>query len=373
MIYFLLDKNNSFTIRNYQKYRGHDIAHKIGIVLYPDLEKLNGLEATTLIFSDLDRLNSKQLERVKQIANQIKQKHPDLKLINSPEGVMLRYDLLKTLFKNGINSFNVYRLNEPRKEIQFPVFLREENNHTGALTGLIYSEKQLGKHIIAKVLLGYLRKKLLIVEYCNISNVKGLSNKYSAVNLNGKIVPRYFEISKNWMVKSDDATADFPVEFKIEKYWEFLNSNPHEKWLQNIFKLSGINYGRIDYSIKDENKKQLNEVWEINLNPAYYGNPKRMYGEMDKIYQFSHNLMKEEYLKLDSGVSTIINIEIPKGTGKMLKQIFFMEAIRIFHNNFNTKLKFFKGMVKILIGVSNLLASFIVLCSISSHSSKTKS
>ena len=64
MIYFLLDKTNSFTIQNYKSYRGKDISDRIEIILYEEIEKLNNLEATTLIFSDLDRLNTLQLQKV---------------------------------------------------------------------------------------------------------------------------------------------------------------------------------------------------------------------------------------------------------------------------------------------------------------------
>ena len=42
-----------------------------------------------------------------------------------------------------------------------------------------------------------------------------------------------------------------------------MQTNPHEAELRAIFKLARIDYGRIDYGIKDG---QI-QVWEINTNP----------------------------------------------------------------------------------------------------------
>jgi hypothetical protein len=44
-----------------------------------------------------------------------------------------------------------------------------------------------------------------------------------------------------------------------------MKQNPHEKSLNNVFDLAGINYGRIDYSIL--HGKPV--VWEINTNPHF--------------------------------------------------------------------------------------------------------
>lgn len=360
MIYFLLDKTNSFTIRNYKSYRGRDISDRIGIILYEEIEMLNNLEATTIIFSDLDRLTHVQLQKVRMLAEKLEIKYPELHILNDPRKVKRRYDLLRAMFSEGINSFNVYRLNENLDNITYPVFLREENNHTGSLTKLIFSEKELKRNMVAKRLLGYSGKDLLVVEYCNVYNKQGISNKYSAVNLNGRIVPRYFELSKGWMVKSDDAFADVPVEKKVSEYWKFLTENPHKDILEKVFTIAGISYGRIDYSIKDTDGQKI-EVWEINLNPAYYGANRTYHPEINKIYDYSHIKMKEEFLSLDSAKPCRIRDVVSLDLGKQLKPDYWKERLRIFHNHLSTKQKFLKLVVNLLTGLSYSVAYVIVL------------
>jgi hypothetical protein len=45
---------------------------------------------------------------------------------------------------------------------------------------------------------------------------------------------------------------------------DFVQSNPHERQIREIFALARIDYGRIDYSFKNGRI----QVWEINTNPG---------------------------------------------------------------------------------------------------------
>jgi hypothetical protein len=45
---------------------------------------------------------------------------------------------------------------------------------------------------------------------------------------------------------------------------DYVFANPHEAQLAEIFRVGGVEYGRIDYSIKDGRV----QTWEINLNPT---------------------------------------------------------------------------------------------------------
>ena len=44
---------------------------------------------------------------------------------------------------------------------------------------------------------------------------------------------------------------------------EYLQSNPHAKWLRESLASAKISYGRIDYGLRDSKP----QVWEINTNP----------------------------------------------------------------------------------------------------------
>jgi len=45
---------------------------------------------------------------------------------------------------------------------------------------------------------------------------------------------------------------------------EYVTTNPHQKQLSEIFELAQVEYGRIDYAMKDGRV----QTWEINLNPT---------------------------------------------------------------------------------------------------------
>ena len=58
----------------------------------------------------------------------------EARVLNHPTTSMRRYELLRTLFERGDSSFNVYRLTECRQPQRWPVFIREENEHTHNMT-----------------------------------------------------------------------------------------------------------------------------------------------------------------------------------------------------------------------------------------------
>ena len=51
----------------------------------------------------------------------------------------------------------------------------------------------------------------------------------------------------------------------------YCETNPHEAWIREIFRLARIDYGRIDYGMLDGKP----QVWEINTNPTIGRGPNR--------------------------------------------------------------------------------------------------
>ena len=170
------------------------------------------------------------------------------------------YDLLQKLFDEGINRFKAVRGSEPLESLHYPVFVREENQHNGSLTPLIHSRSDLVRELKSLRLQGFPCRDLLVVEFCDTSDQDGVFRKYAAFIVGGEIIPRHVIFSRHWNVKNPDLVDPHLAEVQEE----YLGTNPHQAWLRETFKLSGIEYGRIDYSLM-ENKLQ---VWEINTNPA---------------------------------------------------------------------------------------------------------
>ena len=144
MIHLLLTELNSFTFRNYLKTRGKGLSDRINLIYYNDLSSLKNITTGTFIFSDLDLLNKNQLQITKHIYNQLAQKQPSIRILNNPNKVLCRYELLQAMHNTGINRFRVLPAIESRdawESLRYPVFIKEENQHTGSLSNLINSAK----------------------------------------------------------------------------------------------------------------------------------------------------------------------------------------------------------------------------------------
>jgi len=360
MIHFILARNNSNTIKKYLGKRGRSIASVIRIIYYDDLKELLNLKTSAIIFSDFDRLNSFQLEEVKKIFTQIKVKYPQLILINDPSKVKLRFELLKQLKKTGINNYDVFRSIEPLVNLSYPVFLREENNHTGALSELIYDFKSLEKNILALNLQGYPTKNLLAVEYANVVTTGGIYKKYSALKVMDNIYPRQLDYNMHWMVKSNICFDTYPVEDYLKEFEIYMNENPHKDWLDQIFNIAGIDYGRIDYGVYEG--KPI--VWEINLNPDY-GNRKRNRVEqqkelVDRIRDEFHVKLLNKFSEIDAHEDTHIELEISERVLKTMKTSNLVLFWEKFHNLYKTKKPIFQKLVRFVRAFSLVIAQFLL-------------
>lgn len=260
MIFYLVTKEANYTMDQYMRSWGSSPGSRMQIVLYEDLPRLRILEPGTYIFSDLERLSPPRLKIACEVWKALSEGGARVRLLNDPSRVLCRYDLLRKLFDDGKNCFKAIRASESLASLHYPVFVREENQHNGSLTAKIYNQSELVREVRSLRLQGYRRQNLLVVEFCDTSDSAGVFRKYSAFIIGGEILPRHVIFSCHWDVKKPDL-LDPHLDREQEDY---LRTNPHKSWLTETFNLSGIEYGRIDYSLMG-NKPQ---VWEINTNPT---------------------------------------------------------------------------------------------------------
>jgi hypothetical protein len=103
-------------------------------------------------------------------------------------------------------------------------------------------------------------RDLIVVEFCDTADSAGVFNKYSAFVIGDRIVPAHIDSSCEWVVKDTDLIS--PDISQRER--EYIEANPHEAWLRDTFALAHVDYGRMDYGIKEGRP----QVWEINTNPV---------------------------------------------------------------------------------------------------------
>ena len=258
-IYYISKKEHAYTMNIYLQDWGKGLENKIELLAYEDIFAEEAFIPGVYIFTDVDRLTNAQMKLVSGIWNQLNSDKTGFLTLNHPAKTMDRYRLLKKLYEKGINSFDVFKLNEFKLPIKKPVFIRTIQDHTGSFTQLIDNDSDYNEIIGTILTKGYNPADLMIVEYCETLSTQGLYKKYSAFVIGDLVIPRHLIFSENWILKYPDL-----LEPKLlEEENEYLKNNPHEKEILEVFKLSNTEYGRIDYSIPDGKL----EVWEINTNP----------------------------------------------------------------------------------------------------------
>ncbi len=207
------------------------------------------------IFSDLERLSPEATKKAEAWLGKL---GASTMVLNHPRLSLRRYDLLRSLYELGRNSFQVYR--KTTDDLCFPAFVRSEREHTGALSALVRDRNELTAALMKAALAPATRgQALLVVEFCDTS-ADGIFHKYSAFRVGDAIIPRHLFFGKNWCLKKPELQTQRTLELERA----YLATNPHADRLRTIFDIADIEYGRIDYSMVGDRM----EVWEINTNPV---------------------------------------------------------------------------------------------------------
>ena len=265
MIWYIVTKRHAYTLRRYLRTWGRPLVERFGIATYEALLADPTTEAPpgTYIFSDIERLSPTDAVRAAEARDSILEQVADARILNHPTRSMRRYELLRTLFERGDNTFNAYRLAEGHQPQRWPVFIREEHEHTKNLTKLLYSPEELRVAVAGLDARGVSREDKLVVEFCDTRDDQGLFCKHSAFLIGERMIPRDAMASRDWVVQGQVQVTTPEV---LEKERRYIESNPHERQLREIFRLTRIDYGKIDYSMLGDRL----QVWEINTNPNLF-------------------------------------------------------------------------------------------------------
>jgi hypothetical protein len=267
MITYLVTREGAEAIEEKPSVTIGPAADHFEIVYYEDALRRSDWHAGSFIFSDLERLWSSEIPPVSRLWRRLAAASAPVHLVNHPIRSLKRYGLLRALHEGGRNSFDAYRADECRNPQYFPVFLHGERDHNGPVGDLLKNQAALDEALEALVERGVPLNLMLITEFCETRSADGLYRKYGVYVIGDRIVPRHLYFSNDWNVK-DFRTGIGPDTPESELFAEelaYLHGNPHEAALREIFELSGIRYGRMDYGMRDGRI----EVWEINTNPLH--------------------------------------------------------------------------------------------------------
>lgn len=260
MIYFLVPSAHDFCIQDYLALHGAALREDFRVVHYEALLHQKQFGPGTYVMAALDQLNAANIQLVREIYRQLKDVS-EVRFLNNPVTTLQRFDLLTELKRHGLNDFGVVRAAEDRGRVRFPVFLRNERIHGGAISSLLNSEREIEQAIGRALVQGHKLSEVLVVEFCDTANDAGYYRKYAAFVVGKRIIPRSLNYGREWMLKHSQTEFTMPM---VLEELDYVTQNPHQEQLAKIFALAHIDYGRIDYSLKDGRV----QTWEINLNPT---------------------------------------------------------------------------------------------------------
>ena len=249
-----------FPIKDYLDLFGRALRQDICILHYEDLVNQREFSRGTYVLTALDQLHAGMAQLLFEVYDQLR--HVEgFRFLNDPRNTMQRLELLNKLHDAGRNDFRAFKADGDLTSLRFPVFLREESLHDGAISPLLNSEREIREAVGRALVQGHKLKNLLIVEFCNTADETGFFRKYAAFIVGKRVIPRSLNYGRGWMLKHSETEFTMPM---IQEELEYVCTNPHKQPLEEIFELAQVGYGRIDYAIKD-NRVQ---TWEINLHPT---------------------------------------------------------------------------------------------------------
>lgn len=229
------------------------------------------------IFADLELLSLGDLQKAVILWESLANAGCRIRLLNHPASSMRRYELLRALHERGINRFNVYRLTEARWPERYPVFLRREDDHGGPISPLLQTRRELEEALHVLDRSGQVRDGVLVVEFCDTADAGGIYRKYGAFVVGDRVFPKSLQFSRHWVQKGSDLhDAELLREERA-----YVEGNPHEAPLREVFQLARIQYGRMDYALLDGRI----QVWEINTNPTITTHGPRRIGARAPVYE----------------------------------------------------------------------------------------
>lgn len=259
MIHFLVTAAQEHSIRDYLESRGQELASRVRILHYEDLPDRLRFEPGAYILSAFEYMNPPMLALLRAVHGQLVGRE-GFRFLNHPSRTLGRFELLGELARSGRNPFRAVRAGGDLSGLRYPVFLRGERSHDGAVSPLLGSYREVEAAIGRALIAGRRLADLLVVEFCDTADERGRYRKYGAFVIGDRIVSRRFDYGRGWMLKRE--SSEFSVAMGLEEL-EYVRTDPHADALREICDLASVDYGCVDYAVKDGRIV----VWEINVAP----------------------------------------------------------------------------------------------------------
>jgi hypothetical protein len=259
VIWFLVTAAQEHSIGDYLEARGRELADRIRILHYEDLPGRVRFEPGTYVLSALEYTSPPMRALLGAVHGQLAGRE-GFRFLNHPRRTLGRFALLGELARTGRNPFRAVRADGDLGGLRYPVFLRGERSHDGAVSPLLGSPREVEAAIGRALVSGRRLPDLLVVEFCDTADDSGRYRKYGAFVIGERIVSRRFDYGRDWMLKRE--SSEFSAAMGLEEL-EYVRGDPHARELREICDLASVGYGCVDYAVRDGRIV----VWEINVAP----------------------------------------------------------------------------------------------------------
>jgi hypothetical protein len=157
----------------------------------------------------------------------------------------------------------VWNIEDEEWPERYPVFLRTQAAHRGALTELVLDRLALEREIAAALAKGRPRRELMIVEYCAEPVREGLFRKLAMFRVGSAMIATLCVHQSTWIAK--DGENGIAGQDLYDDEYRIVEENRHAEQLRPAFEIGAIEFGRADFGLVGGRP----QVYEINTNPTF--------------------------------------------------------------------------------------------------------
>jgi hypothetical protein len=261
LIVFVTSPGHGYTVAALKEKRYGVATPTVQTVHYYRLFLTPSIPVATYIFADLERLAPWELALAASLYRSLV--GAGLRCLNDPARAHQRYPLLRALHAAGINPFTVYRADDNPRPRRFPVFLRDELNHNGALAGLVLDQADLDARLAALRRGGTPLTGLLVVEYCAEPIAPSVWRKWGSYRIADGFHADHGDVEDTWSVKY--GMPELETDAVLEEEHAFVAGNAVPDAVRRAFAIGDIEFGRADHAVVDG----ATVIYEINTNPVF--------------------------------------------------------------------------------------------------------
>ncbi|MBC8008697.1 MAG: hypothetical protein H7067_01210, partial [Burkholderiales bacterium] len=220
------------------------------------------------VFSDIELLDDGQRAQAAALHARLKAEPGRYRVWNDPTRSARRFDVLERMAKDGRNRFRAFRAGGALPDdLRYPVFVRDENEHTGSRTPLLHNAEELGAALEELRAGERPTQPLLVMEWLNYGDADGVFRKYSMFRWGDVLVRKHVLFSSEWLLRTPEENPRFQAPEFLAEEQAFLcgggAGDAHDEEVREIFDLLAVDFGRIDYTVVDGRI----QVFEVNTNP----------------------------------------------------------------------------------------------------------